>query len=340
VVNLVYRHISHGSTKDGSQGVYKDMQNGNKVVSPAVPKTLDICRKSQRRMNNKPGWGLPNRRSSFTARGRHTILEGGVIMDNLHGKQCMFFTGTIPGSGEQVFSTFARYSGYMANLVMQQVRRIVPDPDYMWVYEWQKRGALHMHLVVAFKTEKQAELLSCRLRAAWIRGLQLVSNESGVDLFDNGMGDSYAGSLLFVRCDCQTVTKSVGRYLAKYVSKAAGEATSKARFYPGRWWSVSYRLLRAIKESRVTAFSYALTNIQAKMLRDRLVEIIKNQAVALVEIVNPWVRDVTGAKSWFNAGDVLSKWKEVIIGFGEHLPPPIHRVAPVIVEQQKLRFAV
>lgn len=121
---------------------------------------------------------------------------------------------------------------------------------YCW--EWQKRGALHLHLAAWFPSPDARARLHRGLRGEWIRLLLAVNERSGVDLFARAGGrGTWLDCLDKVRARAEWVRKSVAKYLGKYLSKTIPAGSESRRFfYPSRWWGSTSNLKRQERSSR------------------------------------------------------------------------------------------
>lgn len=199
----------------------------------------------------------PNSFTRFTRNARHRLLEGGQICEERRneGSTGIFVTFTLPGSTRDAYDVLARTSGYVANCVCQCIRDGKRAEAYFWVYERQKRGALHLHLFISLKPGESWDCYRDALRKCWYSSLERISQSSGVDMFRHADG-LYCTASVHWRYDYQEVHKSVAGYLSKYVSKEAERGFSEvptqgdAGFYPRRWWYMSRSLSQEIDKRR------------------------------------------------------------------------------------------
>lgn len=215
---------------------------------------LDLRCKSQSATKGSDSWGRRRKSTTFSKSGRHKILEAGGAIEK-EGKQddCLIVTVTIPGGGFRVCDAVARWSGYFANLMTQQVRnfdRKHPGKEgrgYFYVWELQKRGALHMHWCLVGYPQSVA----VAVKDAWYRALDVVGRKEGINLFKSESGRNWRERPEKWQWDIQEIEKSVAGYFAKYASKEAVGAKEKAvrgfggdarQVSPGRWYSISYSI--------------------------------------------------------------------------------------------------
>lgn len=270
------------------------------------------CPESQRDRSDRGGWGTMPRRSKLTPYARHLILQAGQVLEDLYGLNMLFLTGTLPGSTDLALATIACYSGYISNRITQWIRRRLPDADWLYVWEWQKRGALHIHLVVATNDWYMRERIQREWHGYWITVLKELSVKSEVDLFSSGDGQTWSGSLLETRAPAELVRKSPAGYLAKYVSKSWKSGMESKFHCPGRWWSCSYNLLFRVKQAFQFAASAKTTYITASHWFVKLASPIWGNNVGNTPIFNPWLNMETGIRAWFARSKVDEVWKDCL----------------------------
>ena len=211
-----------------------------------------------------PGFGGLPRPQKFSLYGRRQILRaGGALQKLLPKEDCLFLTLTLPGSTKEAMEAIARYSGMAVQLFQAWISYHIPNKLSIYTWEWQKRGALHLHLVVGCPDREKGEWICENLQREWIRILDRISEESGIDVYAKHKGFSWSSDKSVVRVDAQWCEKDVAGYLSKYVSKAhkANKLMNGRSFYPSRWYGVSRPLLQALREM---TFSVSLDSLREK----------------------------------------------------------------------------
>lgn len=229
--------------------------------------SLDIIRKFQaskkkeiRDGNSKhgrSGYGLLGRSTRFTRSARRRILGAG----NLLARRCpepdksTFVTLTVPGAAPWVGGTIARWASYLVNRVLQVVRdsnRREGVGISEWFYSWenQKRGVLHLHLVIWNKTSGVSLGLGYRVREAWYSALKSLSGKDGHCVFTTRRRSECWLSQHW-QSDVCAVERSVAAYVSKYISKA--DKTCSVRggilyYSPPRWSGMSRSLSLAVRQ--------------------------------------------------------------------------------------------
>lgn len=243
--------------------------------------SLDIISKSQQRPKKPRPWGLPQTVKKFTLNAKQKILEAGSVVDmHTMPDSRYMLTLTIPGSGIDVYDCVARYSGYMVNRLAQIIRRLESKGvrvHWFFVWEHQKRGALHMHWCIAVdNSPAMCRRLCEQLRLKWFELLEELTVKTGIDLFrKRGLAGTWRNSPEVWQADIQPIEKSVAAYFSKYVSKSV--ETSRFNRYrrdrqeelrkkypdrieyarvislcPSRYWGCSRSVKILCKQYRVT----------------------------------------------------------------------------------------
>lgn len=225
-------------------------------------------------------YSRPVQPTRFTRNARHRLLEGGALCEDrsLEDSRNVFVTFTLPGSTESAYSALSRYSGFVTNRVLQGIRDDSRVENWFYVWEVQKRGALHLHLCIRFRTQDDWLCLADILYDRWYSALEDVGQREGICLFEHSDGGKCTARR-FWRYDYQLVRKSVGGYLSKYVSKGCEKGTTpeptKAvqRYYPRRWWGMSRNLTQQINEKRKVVCAEGLRKADIRCALNLLEEV-------------------------------------------------------------------
>lgn len=222
----------------------------------------------------KPGWGDRPKITSFGAYARHTILEAGAIASR--GAGCdgrgVEVTLTLPGHSYGAFCAISRWSGYACNRLLQVIRRYEPDCFWFYVWENQKRGALHLHLALSGVCQERLLCLGRKIRKTWYRVLEEIGRRANTDMFVRGRGFGRNTYRQFLKGNrVAEIKKSLAAYFAKYVSKGrekGGEGKKEQKYYPSRWWGISRKLLKEVKNERLKVTFTGLSEEQCIELLD------------------------------------------------------------------------
>jgi hypothetical protein len=238
-----------------------------------------LCFKGEYRLNS------PKR---FTSISGQKLLESGAIIEMLCGDRPEFShctTLTLPANHRDAFECLAAWSGYAVNRLFQYLRRHYPDMNlYFFVWEFQKRGALHLHICHYHPDSAEGQLIGFQLCELWHRILCDISEESGICMFSRADRKSCT-----IRQNhqhhTQPMIKGCGRYFAKYAIKnGKDDADSYVKEYaktlsPTRFWGSSMAIKNLIKQFSLELRTYNLDgSSQSKM--DEI-----EQEILLMEVI-------------------------------------------------------
>lgn len=217
----------------------------------------------------RPGYGGIARPTGFSVRGRRMLVRAGALIGrDRYQHPVLFLTGTLPGGTPSAFQAIANHSAFIVHELLTHLPRLAgssaKDCRFLWVWEWQKRGALHWHCVIETPTRKGAAKILRGFKKLWIRVLETVEKKAGIDIAERAEGGSWAGNYRYWQVKAERARKRPDRYLSKYLSK--GFNTPSANF-PTRWYGVSRSLHRELSES-IQRFSTHETESQRHVLND------------------------------------------------------------------------
>lgn len=190
----------------------------------------------------KPGFGGDTAETDFGSKARRAVKNAVGALKSMYGNRIVFATVTLAGSTQAARQALSRWSSKAVELLQKWLKYHAPNCHWVYVWERQKSGALHLHAAIG-----HADVL--RLRALE-RGFQeyvhklhsQLSKLSGLDLFARESGGSWRGFPQILRSNCVPVRKCVKRYMSKYITKGVGAVPGDS---PARWWGCS-RSLRAM----------------------------------------------------------------------------------------------
>lgn len=223
----------------------------------------------ERVSKQKPGFGGDPKPTKFGNNARRTLLRAGGALELMHGgaTRVLFLTGTLPGSTDTAMDAIARYSSYVVHRLKTWVRDNGGSSYAMYVWERQKRGALHIHYAVYIEEGNDGRRIYHGFKQYWYKLMCAVSDQSGVDLFAKKKGGSWRSNPKVVQAKAVWCQRSVAAYLAKYLSKKVnciGEGGWAPTYYPVRWWGVSRPLLAKLREASTERIFYSMSRRQAE----------------------------------------------------------------------------
>lgn len=263
------------------------------------------------KVTGKPGFGeISNRVCKFNRRAKHQIQRAARALDEYVNvpREIVFFTGTLPGTGQAQYMAIAQWSSYIVHRLKAWVAKRLESKLDFYCWELQKRGALHLHYAVHCPDELVRMRLLKEFKGQWLRLLDSVSEFSGVDLYLNTVrGFSHGSNKGNVQAKAEEVTKGVGNYLGKYLSKSAASSNGGGVFAPCRWWGVS-RPLRLLEEKARQEIKLHYGN-KADFLRD--CEDFSAWLPRVSDVFYDWKSQATGLVSSVGYGVCLNTLNSV-----------------------------
>lgn len=172
---------------------------------------LEGARKCQRQNRTQ------NRLSTHA---RQTLQRvGGAAKFCFNVSDALFLTGTFPGGTFEYQSAIAANAGWIAHRLKAWIYKIVGANVAYWVWEFQRRGTLHLHYVVMIPDAHLRAHVQCEFRNEWIRLIKGASERSGVNLFIGKKGRDFFTEKELLQIYAQECYKSCASYLSKYLSK-------------------------------------------------------------------------------------------------------------------------
>jgi hypothetical protein len=194
----------------------------------------------------------------FGSNARHIFLESGAwVAANIPKEQSRFITITLPASTYEANALLADNSAYVVNRLFQYIRRQREEIYYFWAWEFQKRGALHMHLLIASPDCKSDRIqeISQGFVSKYYDLLGELSDESGIDMFATKYGKTHRNNPERWQNKIVMPEKDISKYCSKYLSKDGNakkpwQKPDDSLCYPSRMWGSSSNLKTAIKAYR------------------------------------------------------------------------------------------
>ena len=214
------------------------------------PPPLSLVPNSQSQRNPVGFGSLPAKPTTFGLNGKRKLIRQGAAMESeAPPEECLFLTGTLPGSTEDSFRAIAAWSAYIVHRLKSWIGNYAPQKYDFYCWEYQRRGALHLHYCVWIPDNAFRAVVLDKFHEWWVQILHRVGEFSSTDMFRKNSGKTWLTDTSKVRAIAEVCRKSPARYLAKYLSKSAAPARGPARsFSPSRWWGTS-RPLKALCDS-------------------------------------------------------------------------------------------
>ena len=168
---------------------------------------------------------------------------------------CHVTTLTLPANYHEAFECIAAHSGAIINSLFQPLRDKYPDTNHwFFVWEYQRRGALHAHIAHYHPDECEGMLIGNILIEQWHNILCEISENSGIDLFLSAQKDRCT-IRQFHQHHTQPMRKSVAGYFSKYASKAGQKEENdyikkfSQMYPPSRFWGCSKQVKAIAKNN-------------------------------------------------------------------------------------------
>lgn len=210
------------------------------------------------------------RRVGLSRYGRRRVLRSGSCFSKGEDSVRLLLTGTLPGSTREALKAMAEYSSYFTHRLCAWITYREKGAKWQYVWEYQKRGALHLHLVVEL-TQENAQYVESEFKNEWNRLLNAVSDKSGVNLFKKTA--TYAHTEDKTQADTLRCTREPSRYISKYITKKNTKSFGVNRFPPKQWYQISRSLLRELEEGTEV---YERSGLSYKQAREFIEEAAHN----------------------------------------------------------------
>lgn len=202
---------------------------------------------------SRPGHGDIPRYTAFGNNARRTILRCGGVLDEVvkDPKHIVFLTGTIPNGYDDGRITASAYSSWLVQTLKRWVNKYVQSQLDFYVWEYQKRGALHLHYCVYVPCDSSRDKILRRFHTEWVRILLRLSSATGVDMCYSSPRGTNKGKTDDIQAYAQEIRTTAAAYLAKYCSKEASAVVSRDKrvlYPPTRWWGCSRPLLAELRK--------------------------------------------------------------------------------------------
>lgn len=268
------QNMEVGATAEQINGRF-NIESFSKQDAIRAIRALDIIdefRQIAKTRKNKGGWGFAAKPTSFTRNARHRLLEAGAVIDNEFGKNCYEVTLTLPGSGKAAYQTLANWTGWICDRLLREVRRNTITSHWFYVWEWQKRGALHLHFAIAGSDMTEVKKVAQGLEYMWFELLLELEQKTGVELFRKNRNITWRNKPEKWQSHVFPIRKSVAAYFSKYAGKSTNtQPKHGCAFYPARWWGSSRAIKQGI-ELRRHRYEFSGSNADMKQIHSYLRE--------------------------------------------------------------------
>lgn len=216
---------------------------------------------------------------------------------------CGFLTLTLPSVSNGAFEALARYSSYAMDRLNRVLNRYFVGQNLarVSVWEYQKRGALHCHLLIAshcIHAIKKAELIAY-MQKAWYRILSDIGEFWGANMFLSSNGESRNLEQLRaiknkkdenVFVNFQIVRKSIVAYLSRYLAdsnhegKGENKQALREKFFPIATWVQWNKEATKCYEEYLDEFDLGECEIDKKPLLYMMIRALKKRIAKTVPL--------------------------------------------------------
>lgn len=249
--------LNGGSSSDES-APSDEPQTANPVSAFSSP---DSTRDSAFNIKSKVDTPARPRKLYLSRNGRNTVLRAGSCFSQGSDTERLLLTGTLPGRLREAHCALAEFSTYATKTLTNWLTRRSPGCKWMYTWEFQKRGALHVHLVVELPIAV-AQYVKEFFQDEWNRILSAISKKSGVNLYKRT--HKYVHSKKVTQADVTVCDREPSRYISKYISKGSTNGFGQWRYPPKTWYQVSRSLLHELRQKTKTYIAEGLTYRQAR----------------------------------------------------------------------------
>lgn len=249
--SLVFSHVVAGAPL-GSRA--KVRQAPIEIVSKVlIARAFGLIARQALRAGHG-GLGNKDRMSWKTCR---QIRERMASIEIEYGiNNCGFLTLTLPSVSPDSFESLSRFSSYAMDRLNREFNRYFQGDNLarVSVWEYQKRGALHCHLLLASDSlhTLNAEEFRLHICDVWNRILRSIGDMCKVNMFKKSNGETWNfEELKLLKNDknggifvnYQKVEKSIVAYLSSYLADSNHEKDKKnknflrGKFFPIATWA-------------------------------------------------------------------------------------------------------
>lgn len=184
---------------------------------------------------------------------------GGVASVYWGAESIAFLTGTFPGSSHAAQRGIAEQASWIVHRLKAWIYKRIGANVAYWVWEFQKRGTLHLHYVVVIPDDLKRAAIIADFREEWIRLIQGASVRCGLNLFMGEKGRDYFTEKEKLQIYAQECYKNCGSYLSKYLAK---KKTSRFAS-PCRLWGCTKEARHLVARNLITVEVCSKTLAQA-----------------------------------------------------------------------------
>lgn len=193
------------------------------------------------------------------------------------GTERLLLTGTLPGSTQMAFRALAEFSSTATKLLTNWLTYHEPKCKWQYVWEFQGRGALHLHLVCELGSVA-SQYVKEHFRDQWDRVLTKIGALANTNLYQKT--STYTHTKEKLQADVTVCEREPSRYISKYIAKNNTSAKGFNRFPPQQWFQVSRSLLRSLRDQTQVYEREGLSYRQALCFIEEGKSVLANYALS------------------------------------------------------------
>lgn len=216
---------------------------------PTLSSTLTFVENSE--PDAKAIYSHSHKRTKFGKSAITRIYDAAGALDRYDAERSnyLFLTATLPGNTDEAKYGIAEYAHEIIDGLKSWLSKRMQNRLEFYVWENQKRGALHFHYCIYVPDEKIQENIAAEFKAEMVRLYDRIGQKHGCNLWGRYSSQSFAQKTDVLQARVEIVYGSVGAYMAGYLAgkgdKHSGD--NNHRYYPKRWFGVSRPLSDLVK---------------------------------------------------------------------------------------------
>lgn len=162
----------------------------------------------------------------------------------------LFLTATLPGDTDEAKWSIAEYAHIVIDRLKSWLSKRLKDRKEFYVWENQKRGALHFHYCLYCPDKAVQAEISKNFKREMVRLYDGIGKERNCDLWGRWRDKTVRYRTAILQARVEVVYKSVASYMAGYFSDGRNKHGNDANYpyYPRRWFGVSRPLSALVKD--------------------------------------------------------------------------------------------
>lgn len=284
ITGFIHNRLTICAYQGGSRRVGKRLRASDIGARCSAVPNIYLLRKTRRMLKVGGRWRELPLRTAFTSRAKNMLKDAGQLIEGNCQGVGLFLTLTMAGGTENAFEAMGIASGYVVDRFNRWLRYKVDQGFFGYVWELQERGAPHLHYLFRMPSGTDFVHFYKATRQEWRQILLDVSEETGVDLFEQVGGGTHRDNPNLPGINFQVMSRGFAGYLAKYATKERTKAGGLSTFVPGRHWGVSYPIRKEVLMRRV---SFVLGSTSLERATERLIEVVDRLACIVKTIWRP-----------------------------------------------------